>query len=154
MLGIQANHKCEVRTPNINNFPLTTTDAAPERGGGTHELADSVTRDHVSDCRSAGMRGEGNRAVGPAASSSSIIILSCSLAPSADSQAVSKHLNIRSSAEEKGKCKISFFCTLDPSRKVSSSRIYHGRRRTTYWDLGHVSVGQMACQFTFKDCRD
>lgn len=95
MLGIQANHKCEVRTPNINNFPLTTTDAAPERGGGTHELADSVTRDHVSDCRSAGMRGEGNRAVGPAASSSSIIILSCSLAPSADSQAVAKHLNMQ-----------------------------------------------------------
>lgn len=63
-----------VRTPNMNNFPRTTTEAAPERGGGTHELGDSATRDHVRDWRSAGARGEGNRAVGPAASSSSIII--------------------------------------------------------------------------------
>ena len=65
----------------MNNLPRTTTDAAPERGGGTQEFGDSATRDHVSDCRSNGMRGEGNREVGPAASSSSIIIFLFALVP-------------------------------------------------------------------------
>lgn len=51
----------------MNNFPRTTTDAAPERGGGTHEVADSATRDHVRDCRSVDKRAEGEGGVGPAA---------------------------------------------------------------------------------------
>ena len=57
----------QVHTPNMNSFPLTTTDAAPERGGGTHEVADSVTRDHVRDCRSVDKHAEGEVGVGPAA---------------------------------------------------------------------------------------
>ena len=56
----------------MNNFPRTTTEAAPERGGGTTDAGESDTRDHVKDCRSTTPRGDGNRADGPAASSSSI----------------------------------------------------------------------------------
>ena len=40
-------------TPNMKSLPRTTTEAAPDRGGGMQDVGDKATRLHVRDCRSA-----------------------------------------------------------------------------------------------------
>ena len=45
-------HACIPLTPNMYNFPCTTTEAAPLRGGGLMESGDNITRDHLKHWRS------------------------------------------------------------------------------------------------------